>query len=95
MNLATASRFFSRMFNLESLEILESEHHLGTTLRVESWSGVLQMIQKHIRGWKVGLEAEMGFPVSEAYSLPINAKSSADEFVRKPLSTARINSGSV
>ena len=32
------------------------------------------MIQKHIKGWKVGLEAEMGFMVSEAYSLPMNAK---------------------
>ena len=25
-------------------------------------SGVLQMVQKHISGWKIGLEAEMGFP---------------------------------
>ena len=33
------------------------------------------MVQKHIRGWKIGLEAEMGFPVSEACSLPTNAKS--------------------
>ena len=33
------------------------------------------MVQKHIRGWKVGLKAKMGFPVSEAYSLPMNAKS--------------------
>ena len=33
------------------------------------------MVQKHIRGWKIGLEAEMGFPMSEAYSLPMNAKS--------------------
>ena len=33
------------------------------------------MVQKHIRGWKIGLEAEMGFPVSEAYSFPTNAKS--------------------
>ena len=28
-----------------------------------------------VRGWKIGLEAEMGFPVSEAYGLPVNAKS--------------------
>ena len=33
------------------------------------------MIQKHIRGWKIGLDAEMEFPVSEAYNLPTNAKS--------------------
>ena len=45
-----------------------------TALSVESWPGVLQMIQKYIKGWKVGLEAEMRFSVSEAYSLPMNAK---------------------
>ena len=55
--------------------MLESEHHLVTALSVESWPGVLHTNQKHIRGWKLGLEAEMGFPVSEAYSLPVNAKS--------------------
>ena len=46
-----------------------------TALSVESWPGALQVTQKHIRGWKVGLEAEMGLPVSEAYGLPVNAKS--------------------
>ena len=55
--------------------MLESEHHLMTALRVESWLGVLQMVYKHITVWKFGLEAEMGFPVSEAYTLPMNAKS--------------------
>ena len=44
-------------------------------LRVESWPGVMQMIQKHIKGWKVGLEAEMGLPESETLSLLRNAKS--------------------
>ena len=75
MNIATALGFFSRMCSLQSLERLESEHHLVTALSVESWPGVLQVTQKHIRRWKVGLEAEMGFPMSEAYGLPINAKS--------------------
>ena len=75
VNIATALGFFSRMCSLQSLEMLESEHHLVTTLSVESWPGVLQITQKHIRGWKLGLEAKMGFPVSEAYSLPVNAKS--------------------
>ena len=42
---------------------------------VESWPGALQTTQKHIRGWKICLEAEMRFPVSEAYGLPVNAKS--------------------
>ena len=63
------------MCSLQSLEMLEPEHHLVTALSVESRPGVLQVTQKHIRGWKVGLEAEMGFPISEAYSLPLNAKS--------------------
>ena len=75
VNIATILGFFSRMCSPQSLERLESEHHLLTTLSVESWPGVLQVTQKHIRGWKVGLEAEMGFPISEAYGLPLNAKS--------------------
>ena len=75
VNIATALGFFSRMCSLQSLERLESEHHLVTALSVESWPGVLQVTQKHIRSWKVGLEAEMGFPKSEAYGLPLNAKS--------------------
>ena len=75
VNRATVLGFFSRMCSLQSLEMLESVHHLVTALSVESWPGALQIIQKHIRGWKIGLEAEMGFPVSEAYSLPVNAKS--------------------
>ena len=75
VNIATALGFFSRMCSLQSLERLESEHHLVTALSVESWPGVLQVTQKHIKSWKVGLEAEMGFPMSEAYGLPLNAKS--------------------
>ena len=75
VNIATALGFFSRMCSLQSLERLESEHHSVTALSVESWPGVLQVTQKHIRSWKVGLEAEMGFPMSEAYGLPLNAKS--------------------
>ena len=53
VNIATVLVFFWRMRSLESLEKLESEHRL-----------TLQTIQKHIRGLKIGLEAEMGFPVS-------------------------------
>ena len=75
VNLASALGFFSRMCSLQSLERLESEHHLVTALSVESWLGVLQVTQKHIKSWKVGLEAEMGFPMSKAYGLPLNAKS--------------------
>ena len=75
VNLATALGFFSRVCSLQSLERLDSEHHLVTALSVESWPGVLQVTQKHIKSWKVGLEPEMGFPMSEAYGLPLNAKS--------------------
>ena len=75
VNIATALGFFSRMCSQQSLERLESEHHLLTALSVESRPGVLQVTQKHIRSWKVGLEAEMRFPMSEAYGLPLNAKS--------------------
>ena len=75
VNLATALGFFSRMCSLQSLERLESEHHLVTALSVESWPGVLQVNQKHIKSWKIGLEVEMGFHMSEAYGLPLNAKS--------------------
>ena len=75
VNIATALGFFSRMCSLQSLERLESEHHLVTALSVESWPGVLQVTQKHIKSWKVGLQAEIGFPMSEAYGLPLNAKS--------------------
>ena len=75
VNIATALGFFSRMCSLQSLDRLESEHHLVTALSVESWPGVLQVTQKHIKSWKVGLEAEMGFPMSEAYGLPLNEKS--------------------
>ena len=50
VNIATALRFFSRMFSLQSLEMLESEHHLVTALSLGSWPGALQTTQKHIRG---------------------------------------------
>ena len=63
--LARALGFFSRMGSLESLETLESEHHLVTAMRVGSWPGVLQLIQNHMKGWKVGSEAEMRFQVSK------------------------------
>ena len=75
LNIATALGFFLRMCSLQTLEMLESEHHLVTALSVKSWPGVLQITQKYIRGWMLGLEAEMGFFVTEAYSLPVNAKS--------------------
>ena len=62
VNLATALGFFSRMCSLQSLMMLESEHHLVTALCVESWPGVLQMVQKHIRDGKLVLRQKWGFP---------------------------------
>ena len=50
VNIATALGLFSRMCSLQSLEMLESEHHLVLALSVESWPGALQITQKHIRG---------------------------------------------
>ena len=50
VNLATALGFFSRMCSLKSQEMLESEHHLVMALSVESWPGVLQIVQKHMKG---------------------------------------------
>ena len=75
VNLAAALGLFSRMCSLQSLEMLESEHHLVTTLSLESWPGVLQMVQKHIRGGKICFEAERGFPESEAHCQLMSAKS--------------------
>ena len=52
--IATALAFSSRMCScLQSLEMLESERQLVTSLSKESWPGVLQMVQKHIRVWKM------------------------------------------
>ena len=34
---------------------------------------------------EIGLEAELGFPVSEAYSLPTNAKSPVGSVMANPL----------
>ena len=59
VKITTALGFFSRMCSLQSLERLESEHHLVTALSVESWPGVLQVTQKHIKSWKVRLEVDM------------------------------------
>ena len=50
VNIVAALGFFSWMYSLQSLEMLESEHHLVTALSVESWPGALQITQKHIRG---------------------------------------------
>ena len=49
VNLATAPELFSRMC-LESLEVLDSDHKFAMALSVQSWPGVLQMFQKHIKG---------------------------------------------
>ena len=41
------------------------------------------MIQKNIKGWKVGLEPKNGYPMSEAYSLPMKAKSLVGSIMAK------------
>ena len=75
VNLATTLVFFSRVCSLDSLEMLESKHRLVTALSEESCPRFLQIFQKRIKGQRIGLGAEKRFPMSEACSLPINAKS--------------------
>ena len=98
VNIATALGFFSRMCSLQSLERLESEHHLVTALSVESWPGVLKVTQKHIRleGWSRG-----GNGVSHERSLwpaierKIPDRVNDGQLVRKPLPTAHGDGGSI
>ena len=94
-NIATALGFFSRMCSLQSLEVLESEHHLVTALIVESWLEALQTTQKQIRGWKIGLEAEMGFPVSETCKCKVLGGISNGQPMWEPLSIAHGNGGGI
>ena len=35
--------------------MLESEPYLVTALSLESWPGGLQMVPKHVKGWKISL----------------------------------------
>ena len=62
--------------------MLESEHLSVRALSAESWRGVVKVIQKSIKGWNMGLEAELGFALSEAYKLPMNAKPWWDQLWR-------------
>ena len=69
-----------------------------TALSKESWPGALQMIQKHIRGWKVDLEAE---GVSREQSLQpaneceVSGGISHGKLVRKSLSATHDDGGSI
>ena len=62
VNIATALGFFSRMCSLQSLERLESEHHLVTALSVESWPGVLQVTQNISGAGRLVSRRKWGFP---------------------------------
>ena len=59
VNIATALGFFSRMCSLQSLERLESEHHLVTALSVESWPGVPRNTS---RAGRLDLKRKWDFP---------------------------------
>ena len=48
--------------------------YLVTTVSWVSWQGMLQLNQKHIKGWKKGLDLELPVLVSECFGLPIKAK---------------------
>ena len=61
--------WFGDITEREKSEVqIMAECYTNTTVNIAT-------TQKRIRGWKIGLEAEMGFSVSEAYGLPVNAKS--------------------
>ena len=97
-NAATALGFFSMICSLQSLEMLEFEQNLVTALSVDSWPGVLQMIQKHIRGWKIGLEVEMFSckrGLESNHECEVSGRISHGQPVRKPLSTTHGDGGSI
>ena len=62
VNIATALGFFSRMCSLQSLEMLESEHQLVMALSVESWPGVLRLVQNTSEDGRLVLRRRWGFP---------------------------------
>ena len=54
------------------------------------------MIQKHIRGWKIGLEAEMGFSCLQSiHECEVSGGINHSQLVRKPLSTTHGDGGSI
>ena len=61
------------MSSLELLEMLESEHHLVTALSMEARS--VANDPEAYQGMEGGLGIGNGIPWSEAYNLPLNAKS--------------------
>ena len=73
VNLITALGFCTMTSSIESLEPLERAHWLVTSLRVEVFSGALQIEQK-IGGWREALENEMNLNDSEAYHRPTGSK---------------------
>ena len=62
VNLATALGFFSRMCSLQSLEMLESEHHLVTALSVESCPGRCKQPRKTSEVGGLVLRRKWDFP---------------------------------
>ena len=99
VNIATALGFFSRMCSLQSLEMLESEHHLVTALSVESWPGAMQTTQKHIRGWKIGLGGGDGISSEQslwpACECKVFGGISNGQCMWEPLSIAHGNGGGI
>ena len=73
VNLITALGFCSMTSSIESLERLERDHELVTSLSVEVFPGALQTEQK-IGGWREALENEMNLKDSEAYHRPTGSK---------------------
>ena len=62
VNIRTALGFFSRMCILQSLEMLESEHHLLTALSVESCMGPCKQPRSPSEGGRFVLRRKWDFP---------------------------------
>ena len=91
LNQATAPEFFSRMSCLESLRMLESEHYLVTALSVESWPRGLQLIQKHIKGEKVGFGIKNGITCESANECQKPGEIVHDKLLRAPLPVTHVD----
>ena len=62
VNRATALGFFSMMCSLQSLEMLESEHHLVTVWSIESWLGCWKQPRSTSEGGRLASRQNWDFP---------------------------------
>ena len=94
VNVATALEFFSRMCSLQSLEMLESEHHLVTALSVSVANDpeANQRMEDRSLG-KDRNSCERG--LLSTHECEVSGGISHGQPMRKPLSTTHGNGGSI